>query len=97
MRNQMLRASQVIAILLLTVVFGFLIIFFALPRKDAEGAQRVLEDQGYTRVEITGWRFWGCSKGDQFHTGFKALSPAKRPVSGVVCDGWFKGATVRFD
>ena len=61
-------------------------------------ATRLLESQGYTDVEITGYKFWGCSEDDRFHTGFRAKGVTGREVSGVVCSGLiFKGATVRFD
>lgn len=64
---------------------------------DADGARRVLAAQGYKDVQITGWRAFGCDEKDAFHTGFKALGSNGAPVSGVVCAGWLKGVTVRFD
>lgn len=64
------------------------------PDKAAD----LLKRQGYTDVEITGYRFWSCSDDDLFHTGFTAKSPAGQPIAGTVCAGWlFKGATIRFD
>lgn len=60
-------------------------------------AERVLMNQGYSSIEITGYRFLGCSDNDMFRTGFKAKSPTGSAVEGVVCSGIFKGATVRFD
>jgi len=61
-------------------------------------AKRILEDQGYRDVQITGYSFFACSKDDTFHTGFKAISPVGKPVSGTVCAGLiFKNSTIRFE
>lgn len=59
--------------------------------------ERVLHSQGFTDVDITGYRFFGCSDRDYFHTGFTATSPNGNCTEGVVCSGIFKGATIRFD
>ena len=64
---------------------------------DEQTARRVLEEQGFTEVRTTGWSWFGCGKDDTFSTGFEAKSPRGSSVSGVVCSGWFKGATVRLD
>lgn len=64
---------------------------------DPKGATRVLQDQGYTNIEITGWRPFAGSDDDTFHTGFSATSPGGRRVTGVVTSGFFKGNTVRLD
>jgi len=62
-------------------------------------ATRVLQDAGYTEVQITGFRWFGCDHdSDFYHTGFKATGLSKRPVSGVVCSGlFFKANTIRLD
>lgn len=60
-------------------------------------SQRILEGQGYTRVEITGYRFFACDDHDTFSTGFKAISPAGHEVTGVVCAGFLKKSTIRLD
>ncbi len=60
---------------------------------------RILEDEGYENINLTGYEFAACSKDDNFNTGFTAtrrLSNGKvRHVSGVVCCGLFKDCTVR--
>ena len=58
---------------------------------------RAVESLGLTEVKPTGYRFWGCGEDDSFHTGFEATNPQGKVVTGTVCSGWFKGATVRFD
>jgi hypothetical protein len=66
-----------------------------------EKTQRVLEAQGLKDIEITGYRLFGCDSGkgsdDGWHTGFKATAPNGTKVTGVVCEGLLKGATIRYD
>lgn len=64
---------------------------------DSKTAQRVLAQQGYTQIETLGPSLFGCSENDTFTTKFRAVSPAGVLVTGVVCSGWLKGATIRFD
>lgn len=65
---------------------------------DAGGTQRVLQQQGYTNVVVTGWRPFAASKDDFYATGFQATSPNGQVVTGTVTRGlFFKGSTVRFD
>jgi hypothetical protein len=64
---------------------------------DGSGARRVLEAQGFREIEITGYRFWGCGEQDTYKTGFSALAVSGDKVTGIVCGGWLKGSTVRFD
>lgn len=59
-------------------------------------AARVLTSMGFTQVTVTGYNAFACSEDDVFHTGFTARSPTGQFVSGTVCSGWLKGATVRF-
>lgn len=56
----------------------------------------LLTQQGYTDIEITGWKPWAASDSDNFATGFKATAPNGVRVKGVVTGGFFKGSTVRF-
>ena len=61
-------------------------------------AQRVLEAQGMTAVQIGGHAWFGCSKSDDLRSKFTAIGVNGKPVSGVVCGGWFgKSITVRYD
>ena len=64
---------------------------------DAETAKNAAENIGLTEVEVTGFRWFGCSEDDAFRTGFSGIRADGKYVTGVVCSGWFKGATVRFD
>jgi hypothetical protein len=56
-----------------------------------------LEDQGFKKVKLTGYRPFKCSDDDSFHTGFEAISPNGTKVTGTVCEGWIKGKTIRLD
>lgn len=64
---------------------------------NADKAIEVLQKQGYTNIEITGYEFGACAEEDVFHTGFIATSPSGYVVSGVVCSGLMKGSTIRFE
>ena len=64
---------------------------------NPEKAVEVLQKQGYTNIEITGYEFGACSEEDVFHTGFIAVSPSGYAVGGVVCSGLLKGSTIRFE
>jgi len=60
-------------------------------------ATSALDGAGYTDIQITGWRAFSCSKDDTFSTGFRAKGPTGKSVTGVVCSGLLKGATIRTD
>ena len=60
-------------------------------------AIRALSASGYTQIQITGYNFFGCDEKDSFHTGFTAKGATGQTVEGVVCGGFFKGATIRVD
>lgn len=62
-----------------------------------DNAIRILSEQGYTQIEITGWRPFACDEKDTFSTGFKAVNASGHEVAGVVCEGILKNATIRFD
>lgn len=60
-------------------------------------AKITLENQGYKNVKLTGYQFMKCSDDDITHTGFQATSPSGVVVTGTVCEGVFKGKTIRLD
>ncbi len=64
---------------------------------DAPTATKALESAGYTEVNVTGFKFFGCSEDDTFHTGFIAKGVNGKQVTGVVCSGFLKGSTIRTD
>ena len=65
---------------------------------DEDGARRAVEAMGFKNVKTTGYSMFSCGRDDGYATGFEAVSAdGTRRVTGTVCSGWFKGATVRFD
>lgn len=65
---------------------------------DEEAARSVLEDEGYTNIELNGYAYGRCSKNDSTCTEFKATGPSGREVKGAVgCGrtGCGKACTVR--
>lgn len=62
---------------------------------DAPTTERILRQHGYTNIKTTGYSWVSCGKDDSFATGFTANTQTGARVSGVVCSGWFKGATIR--
>lgn len=64
---------------------------------DPQGAARALDNIGMTDIRTDGYALFACGEGDQFATKFTAKNPNGKTVSGAVCSGVFKGATVRFD
>lgn len=65
---------------------------------DPDGARRVLQQNGYTNIEITGYRYGMGGEDDTYVTGFRARSPNGQTVTGAVTRGlYLKGSTIRFD
>jgi len=80
--------KQVVAVLLVLAVLS--------ACSSSGDAQKALEAQGFTDIQTHGHAFFGCSDSDDFATKFEAINPKGQHVSGVVCSGWTKGATIRF-
>ena len=83
--------------IVLVIVVGLLLVIGPKGCTDSDGTVRVLQDQGYTNIEITGWRPFSGGNDDQFHTGFRATTAAGKVVTGVVTSGCLKGKTIRLD
>lgn len=79
--------KAVTAIVLLTLV--------GCTRPDA--TRKLLEDNGYSNITITGYAFFYAGQDDIFSTGFEAISPSGKPVKGAVTGGLLKGYTIRFN
>lgn len=78
-------------------VLLFVIFAFVGSCSQPDKAVKVLEDQGYSNIETTGWRPFAKGQDDWWSTGFEADSPAGKRVSGTVSGGVWKGSTIRFD
>lgn len=64
---------------------------------DPRAATKALDDMTFKEIEITGWRLWGCGDNYTFTTGFRAKNQNGKVVTGMVCSGWLKGSSVKFD
>lgn len=79
--------------ILIALLVGLVFVGCTSP-KDTTNA---LTNAGFKDIEITGYNHFSCGSDDTFRTGFKAIGPTGNTVTGTVCSGWFKGATIRFD
>lgn len=64
---------------------------------DVQKGTKAAEATGLTDVKVGSWTFFGCDEKDSFRSTFTATGVDGKPVSGVMCSGWFKGITIRFD
>lgn len=91
MRPRSLRAFVIYLIATMTIMILF-------SCTDTSKAKKVLLDAGYHPIEVGGYGLLDCSQDDMYATRFKAYSPdSSRIVTGCVCQGWFKGNTIRLD
>lgn len=90
-----MTAFRVLAFLFFGVLIALILIVSPALFTDREGAMRTLTAAGYTDVRITGYAFFGCGDDDAFRTAFEARGVAGTKVTGVVCRGIWKGATIR--
>lgn len=68
-------------------------------RREPSRQERILIQQGYTNIRMTGAPFFGCSEDDSMlaSSNFRATAPTGDDVEGTVCCGlMFKGCTVRW-
>lgn len=85
---------------ILVYVSAIFVALLAMPSAcslDPVRAKKVLEHNGVSDVQVTGYRWFGCGHGDTFRTGWKGVSAQGKAVGGCVGCGWLKGCTVRFD
>lgn len=64
---------------------------------NVKSATNALEAQGITNVKILGYSFFGCSEDDTFRSNFTGIGSNGKPISGTVCQGVWKGTTIRYD
>lgn len=79
----------------LILILAVAVTLTACTRPD--DARRVLEQNNYTQIEITGWRPFMASENETFSTGFTAKAPNGQYVSGAVTSRLFGGNTIRLD
>lgn len=77
-------------------VILFCILFLSACSVVPDSSRSILEEQGYTDVEITGVNLFSCSDDDMFRYNFTALNSNGKHIKGVVCSAPFKGYTIRY-
>jgi hypothetical protein len=83
-----------LALLLIVIVGGLIALFAGVT--DEGTAARILDAEGVTQIEYTGYDWAACGMDGWYRTGFTGLRNGK-PVRGVVCSGLlFKASTVRY-
>ena len=91
------KIQSIIKFIIGLAVIATLIFLLPYGCTQPDKATRILNEQGYTEVEITGWRPFMAGENDSFSTGFKSMSPSGARVTGSVTGGWLKGSTIRLD
>ena len=54
---------------------------------DNDEAKRVLTEQGYSNIALTGFELFDCSYDYFYRTGFTATAATGKSVEGAVCSG----------
>jgi hypothetical protein len=75
-------------------LFSIFISLLFLGCTHPEKATMTLKQNGYTDIQMTGYNWWMCHKGEIWATGFKAKSISGYQVEGCVCEGLFS-STIR--
>ncbi|TGJ99820.1 hypothetical protein EHO57_13735 [Leptospira langatensis] len=85
--------QKVIAMVI--VIVAILSIGYVDP--ENEKSRQLLEMEGFSQIQITGFRFLGCAEEDDLAIGFKAIKNGFT-VTGTICSSFFgKGHTIRYD
>jgi hypothetical protein len=80
----------------LLILAALAVALAAVSCTDKNGTLNALEANGYKSVHLTGWDMFTCSKDDSTCTGFRAVAPSGKVVTGAVgCGLLFKGCTIR--
>lgn len=82
---------------LIVSVFLLMVLVCMFGCTNAKDANRALNAEGFTNIEVTGYNFLACSQDDFYHTGFIATNSQGNRIKGTVCSGiFFKNATIRY-
>lgn len=90
-------SGGVIGIVFLLILLVLYLVLAPVACTAPSSAKKALTAAGYSNIKTTGYEYFSCDEKDAFHTGFTAVGPTGIPVKGVVCEGWFKGATIRLE
>jgi hypothetical protein len=101
-RRLLYLESWVYWVIAIVAIFLFVILAEAgcASLTSQQKAERALETSGFTHI-YSPHREWffiqykGCGNEDAALYRFKATNPVGKPVTVTVCEGFFKGATIR--
>lgn len=79
---------------LVATILGVGLMIFAYSDDSYE--EKVLNQLGYTDVQVKGWAPLKCAESDLTSKNFVAKNERGGQVQGVVCCGIFKSCTVRW-
>lgn len=80
------------------ILITLAVVFAMVGCTDADNAVKVLQANGFTNIQTTGYSFFSCGNDDSQATGFTAIGPTGIPVKGAVCSSIFvKNSTIRFE
>lgn len=82
---------------LLFILFFFSIMIGIPAISDRSHISKFMENQGYSDVQIGKYSFFGCGRDDFYRNEFTAINPVGNKVNGYICEGIFKGKTIRID
>jgi hypothetical protein len=86
------------ALVAFTAIIIALVVSAIIMASDSEdGAKRALEAHGFVEIQLTGYRWIGCNRDENYRMGFQAKDAKGKPVTGVVCRGLLTGGSVRID
>lgn len=80
--------------LLLSVVLLGLAGVASFGYADPVGSTKLLEEEGYTEIQITGRQYFGCGN-NLYRTTFIAKNSRGIKVHGLVCNGLFEAAYIK--
>ena len=73
-----------------------IVVVFMVGCTRPESARELLQREGYTNIEITGYAWFACGKDDWSQTGFRAKKNGIT-IEGAICEGLiFKNKTIRY-
>lgn len=86
------------SLLLVALAAAVVTILIALALYPSEESTiQLLQDAGYSSIELHGYAPFACSEDDVYRIAFTATSQRNSQVSGTVCSAPLKGSTIRFN
>lgn len=76
-------------------IISIIALLFTCSCVNSDRLYEIIENDGVTNVNLTGYAWTGCSKDDTISQKFTGTKNNKS-VNGVICGGWLKAYTVRY-